>query len=271
MKLFRTFKPLNYTIQKYISYYYLDICDEEDYFNEYICYPHVNTTISFYKESIIDKKENHNVLTYKENCPYLKIFTPTRESILKITQIGKVHKVAVVFKPLGINQFLAGKNIFDSLNPIIDDFLTKVFSTFDENQIANALDNFLLSQLSIFHNEHLEKALQIFHDIDNTNTIIKIAEQEVGITRKHLNHLFISYLNVTPQKYRMILRFRHLMNAKLLITNSKNLTQLAYYARYADQSHFIKACKQLTGLKPKQFFSSLKEVGSEDIFWTFTR
>ncbi|MEH3115957.1 helix-turn-helix domain-containing protein [Pedobacter terrae] len=278
MKIFKTFKPKHPVIKKYISYYYLDVCDSEDYFNEYTCYPHINTTLSFYKSNIFEQNNNHSTAIYRENTPYLKVITPIRESILKVTQIGKVHKVAAVFEPLGINQFLANQkivekipSIFNVFNPDIDEHLSEVFNTFDDHKIVTTLDAFFLTRLSIFHNKHLEKALHFFLDIDNIQTINEIAVNNLGISRKHLNHLFISYLNITPQKYRMIVRFRYLMNARMQISDDVNFTKLAYYANYADQSHFVKACRQLTGLTPKDFFDSLKAIGSEDIFWSFIK
>jgi len=278
MKIFKTFKPNHTIVQKYISYYYLDVCDSEGYFNEYNCYPHINTTLSFYKSNIFEQNKNHNTVIYRENSPYLKLITPIRESILKVTQIGKVHKIAAVFEPLGINQFLVPRkikektsSIFNEFNPGIDVYLDEVFNTFDDKKIVTLLDAFFLGRLSTFNNEYLEKALYFFSDIDNTQTINEIAEKNLGISRKHLNQLFISYLNITPQKFRMIVRFRYLMNVRSRFIDDMNLTKLAYYANYADQSHFIKACRQLTGLKPKDFFDSLKTVGSEDIFWTFIK
>lgn len=278
MKLFKTFKPENPILQKFISYYYLDRCDDVEYFNEYTCYPHFNTTLSFYKSHTLEISENQRIVKFNEKMPYLKMLTQIREHPLKVTQIGKVHKVAVVFEPLGVNQFLENKKIknlingiFNSYNPIIDTCLKNIFNTKEESNISAILDTFFLNQLSEFKNEYLEKAIQLFHQADNLNTIEEIAEKDLGISRKHLNHLFVTYLNITPQKYRIIVRFRHLMTAKLNAEAEESLTNLAYFAKYSDQSHFIKACKQLTGLKPKDFFHSLETVGSEDIFWTFTK
>lgn len=278
MKLFKTFKPKIAQLQKYISYYYLDTCDDLDYFNEYVCYPHFNTTLSFYKSNTLALDKNHNTIRYSEKSPFLKVLTPIREHQLKVTQIGKVHKIAIVFNPLGVNQFLKNKKIngsvvgeFENFDPNIDSCLNSLFNITNEDETVSILDDFLLSQLSEFNNEYVENALKFFHDVDNIYTIEEIAEKDLGISRKHLNQLFISYLNITPQKYRMIVRFRHLVTAKLHSSNTSSLTNLAYFAKYADQSHFIKACKQLTGLNPKQFFVHLEEVGSEDIFWTFSK
>jgi len=61
------------------------------------------------------------------------------------------------------------------------------------------------------------------------------------------------------------------MAVKLNLQDDKNFSSLSHEANYTDQSHFIKACKQLTGLTPSQFFKDGKIIGSEDIFWSFTR
>lgn len=68
----------------------------------------------------------------------------------------------------------------------------------------------------------------------------------------------------------MIVKFRQLMNYKLQSVQHTNYTWLSHKTDYTDQSHFIKVCKEFTGLTPSQFFKNGKIVGSEDMFWTFT-
>ncbi|GAA3961159.1 hypothetical protein GCM10022246_12980 [Pedobacter ginsengiterrae] len=277
MRIFETLKPKNNIIQKYVSYYYLDIADDLNYFNQYTCYPHFNNTISLYKNHVVDFLKEHSVISFKKDADPVQIFTPLREKILKVTQNGPVHKIGIVFNPLGINQFLRediniSKIISSpSLSFFDNDFILQLFGENNLDKITSLLDNRLLDNFVNFDNAYLLKAISLLHGIDHEFNIDELAESKLGISRKHLNRLFKKYIGTNPQKYRTIVRFRQLMDYKLKPIHQSNYTSLSHQVHYTDQSHFIKACKQLTNLTPSQFFKEGKIVGSEDTFWNFMR
>jgi len=277
MRIFETLKPKNNIIQKYVSYYYLDIADDLNYFNQYTCYPHFNNTISLYKNHVVDFLKEHSVISFKKDADPVQIFTPLREKILKVTQNGPVHKIGIVFNPLGINQFLRediniSKIISSpSLSFFDNDFILQLFGENNLDKITSLLDNRLLDNFVNFDNAYLLKAVSLLHGSDHEFNIDELAESKLGISRKHLNRLFKKYIGTNPQKYRTIVRFRQLMDYKLKPIHQSNYTSLSHQVHYTDQSHFIKACKQLTNLTPSQFFKEGKIVGSEDTFWNFMR
>lgn len=273
MRIFKTFNPENDLLRKYISYYYLDIATSDDYVNEYVCYPHFNNTISLYKSHVSNFSSQHSQITYKKETAPLQIFTPLREQILKVTQRGPVHKVAIVFNPLGIQQFF--KQIPIQKETIALDFFTSdqlntIFHTLDEEHISLLLDSYLSEKYQRIENPYLEKAIELFHQHTDDLSIEYLAENILGISRKQLNRQFQKYIGTSAQKYRSIVRFRQLMDHKLQYQEQQNLTSLSHQAHYTDQSHFIKSCRQLTGLAPKQFFSDGQLIGSKDTFWNFT-
>lgn len=71
MRIFETLKPRNKFLRKFICYYYIDFADGNDYFNEYICYPHYNNTISLYKNHDISFKDGHSIISLKKKTFYL--------------------------------------------------------------------------------------------------------------------------------------------------------------------------------------------------------
>jgi AraC-like DNA-binding protein len=276
MKKFETVKPANEQLKKYISYYYLDIADEEDYHNEYICYPHYNNTISIYKNHIVSFQNKHSIITYEKDAEPLQIYTPLRENILKVTQEGPIHKIAIVFETFGINQFISSAvpineiGVSPHFSFFNNQFINQLFNIENLEDIKLAIEGELLAKFSLVNNPYISKAIELFHTSVGDINIDELAEHQLGISRKHLNRLFKKYIGTSAQKYRSIVRFRQLMSYKLNVKTKDNLGGLSHKANYADQSHFIKACKQLTGLKPSQFFSNGKVVGSEDTFWNFT-
>ena len=138
--IFQTFKPKHSLVKKYVDYYYLDI-KENNSITEYECFPHFNNTISIYKSNIYDNEEG---IIFDENVEPLQIFVPVREKTLNVKQLGKVHRIVIVFKPFGINQFY--RNIEFS-NWITDyEFfskkeLNKLFSNQNIIELNDLLDN----------------------------------------------------------------------------------------------------------------------------------
>lgn len=277
MRVFETLKPTHQLLRKYVSYYYLDIADDDNYFNEYICYPHYNNTISIYQSHAASLQNNHSIINFEKEALPLQIFTPLREDILKVTQRGPVYKIGIVFEPFGVNQFLPkGTSIHQiSCTPTFkfldNDFVLSLFDEDGFENMVSLLEKQLLQLLRPVENHYLTNAIQILNLTETEMSIDELAEVKLGISRKHLNRLFKQYLGVSIQKYRSIVRFRQLMNYKLHQSGRHNLTTLSHQAHYTDQSHFIKACKQLTGLTPSQFFKEGKVIGSEDTFWNFAK
>jgi AraC-like DNA-binding protein len=207
-----------------------------------------------------------------ESAP-LQIYTPIRERPLKVTQTGAVCKIAIVFNPFGINQFLNGSSLlaFDqNFSFFKEEEIKQLFGTSNREKLVTLIDHLLIKRYTKVENLYIEKALDLFRDNVNDITIDLIAENKLGISRKHLNRLFHKYLNISPQKYRSIVRFRELMSNKLSSNNDQNLSDLSHQANYTDQSHFIKACKLLTGVAPARFFNDGKIIGKEDTFWKFS-
>jgi len=277
MRIFETIRPKDKILKKYISYYYIDIADDEDYFNKYICYPHYNNTISLYKShrSVFDK--GHSSITYDDEALPLQIFTPLREEILRVTQNGPVHKIGIVFNPFGINQFLSQDIKINKITSspsfqfFENDFLIKLFSDWRIDYSVDMLEEQLLANFNSVENLYVCKAIELLHQPENEFSIDELAETKIGISRKHLNRLFQKYIGTTPQTYRKILKFRQLMDFKLNALKGDNYSTLSHQVNYTDQSHFIKTCKQLTNLTPSQFFKEGEVIGSEDIFWNFSR
>jgi AraC-like DNA-binding protein len=273
MHIFETFKPESELIRKYVSYYYLHITDDQYEEKEYICYPHYNNTISLYSSHRFKYEPGHSILEFDIESAPLQIYTPIRERPLKVTQTGAVCKIAIVFNPFGINQFLNGSSLlaFDqNFSFFKEEEIKQLFGTSNREKLVTLIDHLLIKRYTKVENLYIEKALDLFRDNVNDISIDLIAENKLGISRKHLNRLFHKYLNISPQKYRSIVRFRELMSNKLSSNNDQNLSDLSHQANYTDQSHFIKACKLLTGVAPARFFNDGKIIGKEDIFWKFS-
>lgn len=264
-ELFETFKPKNSTVKKYVDYYYLDIKLDNE-INEFQCFPHFNNTISVYKSHKLLKNRE---VAFDETAKPLQIFTPIREKVLNVKQLGKIYRIVVVFHPLGIQQFY--KNL--SFADYITDFeffnqneLKEIFSITETEILTSLLDSFLEKRFSNFENTILEKSIQYIFSQYEDFSVVKISN-EIRISRQHLNRIFQSHLGVSVKKFHEIVLFRKTINKKLFENSNENFTELAYEFNFSDQSHFNKTYKNLTKNSPTKFFAKGTVLGKEDTFW----
>ncbi|MBD3906991.1 AraC family transcriptional regulator [Chryseobacterium sp. Ch-15] len=264
-EIFQTFKPKNSIVKKYVDYYYLDIKPNNST-HEFQCFPHFNNTISIYKSHV--RLENGE-MKFDENAKPFQIFTPIREKVLNVKQLGKVHRIVVVFQPLGIQQFYKNLNFSDYITDF--DFfnsneLQEILSTIETEIITSLLDNFLENRFKKFENPILEKSIHYISNHYEDFSVAKISEK-IGISRQHLNRVFQLNLGVSIKKFHEIVLFRQSVNKKLFENPNSNFTALAYEFNFSDQSHFNKTYKTLVENSPKFFFDKGTILGKEDTFW----
>lgn len=263
--VFKTFKPENPLVSKYVNYYYLD-SKPNNIETEFECFPHYNTTISLYKENISTGKGE---VIFQKNAKPLQIFTPIREDILKVKQVGSVHRIVIVFKPLGIQQFYKNLDFNDFIRnyPFFSNIeLLNLFTTTDTIVLTQLLDNYLLERHTTFKIDRLEKSLYLIYT--NTGTLpIQNLATETDTSRRHLNRLFKTHFGVSVKKFNEIVLFRKTLEKKLFENTELSFTNLAYDFNYADQSHLNKAFKNFTANSPKNFLKKGTLLGNEDTFW----
>src|SRR5699024_3365203 len=123
-----TFKPKDPLIKKYVDYYYLDLKPNNTH-HAFQCFPHINNTISLYRSHRWEKNKR---MVFDEATAPLQIFTPVREDVLSVKQCGKVHRIVLVFHPLGIQQFFRNLDFSDFITDVeffTKNELQKLFST----------------------------------------------------------------------------------------------------------------------------------------------
>lgn len=269
-EIFKTFKPLNQQVASYVEYYYVDIKPENKHI-QIDCFPHFNTTISLYSSH---RRSEKGEIIFNDAGGIFQAFTPIHDDVLSIQQIGFVHRVVIVFKPLGVYHFFSNLRFTDYLYDVeffADHELAPVFSLYDDcSSLTTLLDTLLQSRLNDFKQEVLEKAIaEIFRRSEEFS--VEELSAALKISRQHINRLFREYTGVSVKKFHEIVRFRKTVNQKLLTKTNENFTQLASAFNFNDQSHLIKTYKNLTENAPALFFKKGELLGSEDTFWHITR
>lgn len=264
--MFKTFKPENKILKRYIDYYYIDI-KHENTLTVYDCFPHYNNTISVYKSHQYHERNT----VYEPNGVPLQIFTPLREDVLQIQQIGSVERFVIIFQPFGINQFL--KNIdFSIISHDLHFFdqneCQQLFQHIMSDDFVLLIESFLLKKINIIENVIIETSINyIFKNYDDF-TVNELAEY-LGFSRKHINRVFKENIGVSIKSFHEIVLFRKTIDEKLFQNPNETFTSIAHKLNFTDQSHFNRLYKKFVSESPNQFYKNGELIGEEDTFWRF--
>lgn len=264
---FHTFKPLNSVVSKFVSYYYLEIKPDNKK-TEFTCFPHYNNSISLYSSHLRTEKGE---MLFDTKAPSYQIFTPIRTKTMRVKQVGKVHRIVIVFNPLGVQQFyrnldfskpIPGYNFFSPAE------IQKLFSETDPAILTGLLDYFLMERHQIYTQEIVSKSIEfIFANL--TNFSVEALAADLMICRRHLSRTFKTNLGLSIKQFHNIILFRKAMERKITIPIETNFTRIAYELNFSDQSHFNKMFRKFTQLSPSEFFNKGTSFGNRDIFWHF--
>lgn len=269
-EIFKTFKPKDQQVAKFVEYYYVDIKPGNSHV-QLECFPHFNTAISLYCSH---KRSEKGEMIFNSSAGIFQAFTPIHDDVLSVQQIGFVHRVVIVFKPLGVYHFfndIRFTNYIYNFDFFTNEELQPVFNLYDDSSsLTDLLDNMLRKRLNDFRHEVLERAVNEIiaqneeFSVEGFSSILKIS-------RQYLNRLFRMYMGVTVKKFHEIVRFRKTVSQKLLTKSKGNFTELAYAFNFNDQSHLIKTYKNFTENSPASFFKKGELLGHEDTFWHIIR
>ncbi len=271
---FKNFFPTDPLLKKHIHYFYFDSNPDIDFQRRYSFFPHVKTTLSFYKEAQLSTTGAETQITHSPGAPLLKILTQQR-SVKTVVQKGPIKKIGIVFNPLGLNYFI-DENYSDicsketqlfhcNLDQGWSEALNNCFSLTNYDDILAVLESFLVS---LYRPRQYEQLDAVIHHLTALNemSIEEIARQN-HLSHRSLNREFLKHLALSPELFRMILRFRYAVDKKILHQGKLKYTELAYESGYPDQSYMIRSFKKLTGQTPSQFFKSGVHLGNADTFW----
>jgi AraC family transcriptional regulator len=88
---------------------------------------------------------------------------------------------------------------------------------------------------------------------DNAHESLDLASaaREVGLSSFHFLRLFARVLGVTPHQY--VVRARLRRAARLLVDDSRSITEIAYEVGFGDLSNFVRTFHRAAGISPRGF------------------
>lgn len=97
----------------------------------------------------------------------------------------------------------------------------------------------------------LGRVVEILNDRWNDDISVTEIAAAVGVHPKTVSKHFTRYVGCTLGEYRRRIKIEKSLS--LIRSTNTSLTNIAQNCGFYDQSHFITAFKQLTGLRPRQF------------------
>lgn len=279
IELIKTFYPANQQLKPFIYCYYLIEDTPGDLHNLHYAFPHTFNAVSIYKSARLVNHYRHFAVTGGNiNDQPLCLLQGKCSYPLLVELNGKVSRLTILFKPLGLNQFIdspLGDLFGDGATPIalwpeetLAQLTTAIFSSEDVKKRLLILEKYLLSIYQPFHQPLLEQSLNYLSDFSRELSIKEIAEL-VNLPLRTFNRLFKTHLGVSPAAHRQIARFRHSLENKLFNEQLQKLTTIGYQSNFYDQSYFNKIYRQLSGSNPGKFFKSVKHVGDSNLVFQF--
>lgn len=277
-----TFYPKHTLLKDTIEYYYFQKTNSNNFSTDYYAFPNTLQALSIHK-NISCKIDCHQVkVTGVKQKNYLMILNGRYELPLHVQQKGKIDKVTIVFKPLGLNHFI--KVPFNEIakNPtqIFTEWITtkncrtfsnQFFNEQDNNKRILILENYLLSLYNPFtENLFLNDVLDMLSNFNPEISIEDIAKKN-SLSSRTLDRVFKKHLGTSPVGFRKIARFRHSLKNKLFSNKFKTLTKIGYESNFYDQSYFNKVYKNLTGQNPKAFFNSIEKLANDRLVFKFIK
>jgi AraC-like DNA-binding protein len=268
-------EPINPLIARFVAYFYF-FENEDGHTQSYLTFPHINTPVSFFRHTKVERCGYKIVFSHDEQADYVGYIAGKYQKPLHVTYQGKISEVAIFFKPLGLNQFIRqdyseiASEVTQEFNPygeaLSSNLLRELFVLHSIDEKVRLFEDFLLKHYVPFENKAIEQALALITDVENQLSIAEIAES-VGVSHKTLVRLFQRHLATSPIIYRKIARFRHSLENRLSNSSLGNLTEVGNNSNYYDQAYFIKQYRQLTGDTPTQFYRNLTLLASRKVKW----
>jgi AraC-like DNA-binding protein len=217
-----------------------------------------------------------------EQNNYMMILQGRYELPLHVQQKGKIDKVTIVFKPLGLNHFIKSSyneiaceptQIFSEWNKDKSSsiFLNLFYGEPDNNKRIQILEEYLLLHYTFLNETAILKVtLNMLNDF-NTELSVERISKSLLLNTRTFNRLFHKHLGISPVAFRKIARFRHSLKNRLFENRFATLTKIGYESNFYDQSYFNKVYKNLTGQNPKTFFSSISKLADDRLIFRFMK
>lgn len=226
---------------------------------------------------VLESDEPFSVLTFPIGCPQMifhrrmPLFIPELSSRQdKFTISGQVNfpahiasdgdteMIVAVFYPHTIGMFIDtppsafyNKEIsgYDIGNKQLNLLAARIFDCADSDTAISLIEQWLTARIAPSLNiEKIGTSLSAL--LRSPSTSVDNLAGIACLSKKQYGRLFREYVRMNPKEYGRIARFQRAL--RMMQLGSRDYVGIAYASGYSDQSHFIRDCRQFSGMTPKQ-------------------
>lgn len=226
---------------------------------------------------VLESDEPFSVLTFPIGCPQMifhrrmPLFIPELSSRQdKFTISGQVNfpahiasdgdteMIVAVFYPHTIGMFIDtppsafyNKEIsgYDIGNKQLNLLAARIFDCADSDTAISLIEQWLTARIAPSLNiEKIGTSLSAL--LRSPSTSVDNLAGIACLSKKQYGRLFREYVGMNPKEYGRIARFQRAL--RMMQLGSRDYVGIAYASGYSDQSHFIRDCRQFSGMTPKQ-------------------
>jgi len=258
--MIKVFYPENEILKRWIKYFYQQTNPTAQ--QRFVVFPNIGSAITIYENAQFSKIAEQQFVA-KEANNLQAVLHLMRTDPVEITDIGILKKISIVFKPLGINQFIKTnlQELFDGHDRSYVPINLKGLTSDPASIEKMLLDNYVS-----FSNPVMEQAVMALSDVHRAAGIPELC-RKLNTSVRSLNRLFSQHLCISPVQFRNICQFRHSLQLKLA-DKKTGLYDLAQESNVYDEAYLIKMYRKFTGLNPKKFFGNIKvDADSNYVYW----
>ncbi len=160
----------------------------------------------------------------------------------------EIHDKFLFDKYIKLNKLLLDKSAFYlEKEEKLQIFLIELFKKYCDK-------DFQFKKLETNRTKIVKKAKEYIQKNIKNNISLKDISDELNISSFHLIKIFKTQIYITPH---MFLLNEKISEAKKLITNKVNISEVAYDLGFSDQSHFNRVFKKIVATTPNQYKKSI--------------
>lgn len=225
---------------------------------------------------MLESEEPFSVLTFPIGCPQIifhrrsSLYIPELKSFQNTFTIsgqvnfpahiqsdGNLEMIVAVFYPHTVGMFIGtppsafyNREIsgYDIENRQLNDVAARIFDSPSGGESVGILERWLLTRINPNLNMR-RMACSIGELMRMPSLTVNVLADKACLSRKQYERVFREQVGMNPKEYARVVRFQKTM--RMLQCGSRDYAYIAHHCGYADQSHFIRDFKAMSGHTPK--------------------
>jgi len=229
---------------------------------------------------MLESDEPFNVLTFPIGCPqiifhrkaplYIPELNSTQNKFTISGQVnfpshiqsdGNLDMIVAVFYPHTIEMFIDtppsafyNREIsgYEIDNQQLNEIATKIFDCQSRDESLDILERWLLGKANPTLNMR-RIGCSIRELMCDPAVSVNVLADNACLSKKQYERVFREQVGMNPKEYARVVRFQK--SLRMLQCGSRDYAYIAYHCGFADQSHFIRDFKVMSGHTPKSLLS----------------